>query len=108
MHVHYLVDKGVSAAPSGTKAVPRVTKPVSMVTTSLAGNRSCTYEVGCIYVCVIMYFCTLNISVSGVSAAPSGTKAVPRVTKPVSMATTSTVTYEVGCMYVCYNVRLYT
>ncbi len=40
--------------------------------------------------CVIIHVCTLNISVSGVSAAPSGTKAVPRVTKPVSMAMTST------------------
>ncbi len=63
--------------------------------------------------CVIIYVCTLHISVSGVSAAPYGTKAVLSVTKPVSMATTSlagnrSCTYEVGCMYVCYNTRLYT
>ncbi len=67
------VDKGVSAAPSGTKAVPRVTKPVSMATTSTAGNTYHMKLVVCM--CVIMYVCTLIISVSGVSAAPSGTKA---------------------------------
>ncbi len=49
-----------------------------MATTSTAGNTDHMKLVVCM--CVIMYVCTLIISVSGVSAAPSGTKAVPSVT----------------------------